>query len=141
MTCPDLDWLILSTSEKIMMLFSLFEILLLPNLLVFWRSRVSPIINLLVLTGLILVDFVWLRQLSCRVLQGWLLTTHSQLKIFLTVGKPLKLILCSKKVMQATHLIIVQFLSLQSYLYFEDYWTLRPLFFVWLSSIEQLDLF
>ena len=141
MTCPDLDWLILSTSEKIMMLFSLFEILLLPNLLVFWRSRVSPIINLLVLTGLILVDFVWLRQLSCRVLQGWLLTTYSQLKIFLTVGKPLKLILCSEKVMQATHLIIVQFLSLQSYLNFEDYWTLRPLFFVWLSSIEQLDLF
>ena len=141
MTCPDLDWLILSTSEKIMILFSLFEILLLPNLLVFWRSRVSPIINLLVLTGLMLVDFVRLRQLSCQVLQGWLLTTHSQLEIFLTVGKPLKLILCSKKVVQATHLIIVQFLSLQSYLNFEDYWTLRPLFFVWLSSIEQLDLF
>ena len=122
MTCPALDWLILSTPEKIMMLFSLFEILLLPNLLVFWRSRVSPIINLLVLTGLILVDFVWLHQLSCRVLQGWL-TTHSQLEIFLTVGKPLKLILCSKKVMQVTYLIIVQFLSLQSYLYFEVYWT------------------
>ena len=103
-----------------MMLFSLFEILLLPNLLVFSRSRVSPIINLLVLTGLMLVDFVRLRQLSCRVLQG-LVTTHSQLEIFLTVGKSLKLILCSKKVMQATHLIIVQFLSLQSYLYFEDY--------------------
>ena len=30
--------------------------------------------------------------------------------------KPLKLPLCSKKVMQATHPIIVQFLSLQSYL-------------------------
>ena len=80
MTCPDLDWLILSNPEKIMMLFSLFEILLLPNLLVFWRSRVNPIINLLVLTGLILVDFVWLRRLSCRVLQGWL-TTYSQLEI------------------------------------------------------------
>ena len=139
MTCP--DWLILSTPdpERIVMLFSLFGILLLLNLLVFWRSRVSPIINLLVLTGLMLVDFVWLHQLSRRVLQGWL-TTHSQLEIFLTVGKPLKLILCSKKVMQATHLIIVQFLSLQSYLYFEDYWTLRPRFFVRLSSSEQLDL-
>ena len=113
MNCPDLDWLILSTSEKIMILFSLFEILLLPNLLVFWRSRVSPIINLLVLTGLILVDFDRLRQLSCRVLQGWL-TTHSQLEIFLTVGKPLKLILCSNKVMQATHLIIVCRYSLTS---------------------------
>ena len=39
MTCP--DWLILSTPEKIMMLFSLFGILLLLNLLVFWRSGVS----------------------------------------------------------------------------------------------------
>ena len=91
MTCP--AWLILSTPEETMMLFSLFGILLLPNLLV---SRVSPIINLLVLTGLTLVDFVWLHQLSRRVLQGWL-TIHSQLEIFLTVGKPLKLILCFKR--------------------------------------------
>ena len=42
-------------------------------------------------------------------------TTHSQLELFLNVGNPLKLPLCSKKVMQATHLIIVQFMSLQSY--------------------------
>ena len=96
MTCPDLDWLILSTPEKIMMLFSLFEILLLPNLLVFWGSRVSPIINLLVLTGLMLVDFVSLHQLSCRVLQGWL-TTHSQLEIFADRWKTAKVNpLCKK---------------------------------------------
>ena len=35
---------------------------------------------------------------------------------FLHRWKPLKLPFCSKKVMQATHPIIVQFLSLQSYL-------------------------
>ena len=36
MTYP--DWLILSTPEKIMMSFSLFEILLFVKFLVFWRE-------------------------------------------------------------------------------------------------------
>ena len=118
MTCP--DWLILSTPEKIMMLFSLFGILLFVKFLVFWRELV--LINLLLLTGLMHVDFVWLHQLSRWVLQGcW--TTHSQLELFLNVGNPLKLPLCSKKEMQATHLTVISI---------KNYWTLRRRFFVWL---------
>ena len=96
-----------------MMLFSLFGILLFVKFVVFWRELV--LINLLLLTGLMYVDFLWLHQLSRWVLQGcW--TTHSQLELFLNVRNPLKLPLCSKKVMQGNHLIIVQFMSLQSYL-------------------------
>jgi len=66
LTCP--DWLILSTPEKTMMLFSLFGMLLLLKLLVFWRELV--LIKLLVLKGLVQVCFVWLQQLSRWVLQG-----------------------------------------------------------------------
>ena len=102
------------------MLFSLFGILLFVKFLVFWRELV--LINLLLLTGLMHVDFVWLHQLSRWVLQGcW--TTHSQLELFLNVGNPLKLPLCSKKEMQATHLTVISI---------KNYWTLRRRFFVWL---------
>ena len=87
---------------------------------VFWRELV--LINLLLLTGLMHVDFVWLHQLSRWVLQGcW--TTHSQLELFLNFGNPLKLPLCSKKEMQATHLTVISI---------KNYWTLRRRFFVWL---------
>ena len=111
MTCP--DWLILSTPEKIMMLFSLFGILLLLSLLVFWRSRVSPIksvgidgINarLLRLTAPVITPSI------ARMINYSFSTTGN----FPQRWKTLKLTLCSKKVMQATHLVIVQFLSLQS---------------------------
>ena len=113
MTCP--DWLILSTPEEIMMLFSLFGILLLLNLLVFWRSRVSPNksagidgINsrLLRLTAPVITPSI------ARMINYLFLITGN----FPQRWKTLKLTLCSKKVMQATHLVIVQFLSLQSYL-------------------------
>ena len=108
MTCP--DWLILSTPEKIMMLFSLFGILLLLNLLVFWRSRVSPNksagidgINarLLRLTAPVITPSI------ARMINYSFSATGN----FPQRWKTLKLTLCSKKVMQATHLIIVQFLS------------------------------
>ena len=109
MTCP--DWLILSTPEKIMMLFSLFGILLLLNLLVFWRSRVSPNksagidgINarLLRLTAPVITPSI------ARMINY----SFSATRNFPQRWKTLKLTLCSKKVMQATHLIIVQFWSL-----------------------------
>ena len=115
MTCPDLDWLILSTPEKIMMLFSLFGILLLLNLLVFWRSRVSPNksadidgINarLLRLTAPVITPSI------SRMINYSFSATGN----FPQRWKTLKLTLCSKKVMQATHLIIVQFLSLHAVL-------------------------
>ena len=108
MTYP--DWLILSTPEKIMMLFSLFGILLLLNLLVFWRSRVSPNksagidgINarLLRLTAPVITPSI------ARMINYSFSATGN----FPQRWKTLKLTLCSKKVMQATHLIIVQFLS------------------------------
>ena len=113
MTCP--DWLILSTPEKIMMLFSLFGILLLLNLLVFWRSRVSPNksagidgINarLLRLTAPVITPSI------ARMINYSFSATGN----FPQRWKTLKLTLCSKKVMQATHLIIVQFLSLHAVL-------------------------
>ena len=105
MTCP--DWLILSTPEKIMMLFSLFGIQLLLNLLVFWRSRVS----LNKSTGIDGINSRLLR-LAAPVITPSIarMINYS----FLTNGnfpqrwETLKLTLCSKKVMQATHLIIVQ---------------------------------
>ena len=116
MTCPDRqDWLILSTPEKIMMLCSFFGILLLLNLLVFWRSRVSPNkaagidgINalLLRLTAPVITPSI------ARVINYSFSTTGN----FPQRWKTLKLTLCSKKVMQATHLIIVQFLSLHAVL-------------------------
>ena len=131
MTCP--DWLILSTPEKIMMLFSLFGIVLLLNLLVFWRSRVSPNKS----TG---IDGINARLLRLAVP----VITPSIARMinysFLTTGnfpqrwKPLKLTLCSKKVMQATHLILVQFLSLQSYLL----WRLLNVIYVH-DSLYDLD--
>ena len=113
MTYP--DWLILSTPEKIMMLFSLFGILLLLNLLVFWRSRVSPNksagidgINarLLRLTAPVITPSI------ARMINYSFSATGN----FPQRWKTLKLTLCSKKVMQATHLIIVQFLSLHAVL-------------------------
>ena len=113
MTCP--DWLILSAPEKIMMLFSLFGMLLLLNLLVFWRSRVSANKS----AGIDGINACLLR-LAAPVITPSIarMINYS----FSTPGnfprrwKTLKLTLCSKKVMQVTHLIIVQFLSLQSYL-------------------------
>ena len=107
MTCP--DWLILSTPEKIMMLFSLFGILLLLNLLVFWRSRVSANKS----AGIDGINACLLR-LAAPVITPSIarMINYS----FSTPGnfprrwKTLKLTLCSKKVMQVTHL------SLQSYL-------------------------
>ena len=100
MTCP--DWLILLTPEQIMMLFSFFGILLLLNLLVFWRSRVNP--NKA--AGIDGINALLLR-LTAPVITPSIARMINYL--FSTTG--VKLTLCSKKVMQATHLIIVQFLS------------------------------
>ena len=100
----------MSTPEEIMMLCSLFGILLLLNLLVFWRSRVSPNksagidgINarLLRLTAPVITPSI------ARMINYSFSATGN----FPQRWKTLKLTLCSKKVMQATHLIIVQFLS------------------------------
>ena len=97
------------------MLCSLFGILLLLNLLVFWRSRVSPNksagidgINarLLRLTAPVITPSI------ARMINY----SFSATRNFPQRWKTLKLTLCSKKVMQATHPIIIQFLSLQSYL-------------------------
>ena len=113
MTCP--DWLILSTPEKIMMLFSLFGILLLLNLLVFWRSRVSPSKS----AGIDGINARLLRLTApviTRSISRMINYSFSATGNFPQRWKTLKLTLCSKKVMQATHLIIVQFLSLHAVL-------------------------
>ena len=113
MTCP--DWLILSTPEKIMMLFSLFGILLLLNLLVFWRSRVSPNKS----AGIDGINARLLRLTAPVItpsISRMINYSFSATGNFPQRWKTLKLTLCSKKVMQATHLIIVQFLSLHAVL-------------------------
>ena len=84
------------------MLCSLFGILLLLNLLVFWRSRVSPNKS----AGIDGINARLLR-LTAPVITPSIARMINYL--FSTTG--VKLTLCSKKVMQATHLIIVQFLS------------------------------
>ena len=133
MTCP--DWLILSTPEKIMMLFSLFGILLLLNLLVFWRSRVSPNKS----AGIDGINARLLRLTAPVItpsISRMINYSFSATGNFPQRWKTLKLTLCSKKVMQATHLIIVQFLSLQSYLL----WRLLNVIYVHDSLYDFLQL-
>ena len=96
------------------MLFSLFGILLLLKLLVLWRELV--LINLLVLTELYNASLLRLAAPVITPSIARMISYSFSSRTFPHRWKPLKLPFCSKKVMQATHPIIVQFLSLQSYL-------------------------